>query len=88
MATRLRDAGFYNASNDFFRKASNRNDAKKDAGSRESILLGMGLNFLDLRDGKQAAQIFERCLKEFPTSANRQRFTQELDRAKKLQSEL
>jgi len=84
MASRLRDAGFYQSSNDFFRKAANRNEAKKDVGTRESILLSMGLNFLDLHDGKQAAQIFERCLKEFPTSGNRQRFIQELDRAKQL----
>jgi len=88
MASRLRDAGFYQASNDFFRKAANRNEAKKDVGIRESILVSMGLNFIELHDGKQAAQIFERCLKEFPTSENRQRFTQELDRARKLQSEL
>ena len=88
MASRLRDAGFYQSSNDFFRKAANRNEAKKDASARESILLGMGLNFLDLRDGKQAVQIFERCLKEFPKSENRQRFMQELDRARQFQTEL
>ena len=88
MASRLRDAGFYQSSNEFFRKAANRNEAKKDAAARESILLGMGLNFLDLHDGKQAIQVFERCLKEFPKSQNRQRFLQELERARQLLTEL
>jgi thioredoxin-like negative regulator of GroEL len=87
MASQLRETGFYQSSNEFFRKAANRNEAKKDTAARESILLSMGLNFLDLHDGKQAIQVFERCLKEFPNSENRQRFTQGLDRARQLQTE-
>ena len=87
MGSRLRAAGLYQSSNEFYRKAVNRNEAKKNAAMREAILLEMGLNFLDLRDGKEAAAIFERCLKEFPNSGNRPRFTLELDRARQLLSE-
>jgi thioredoxin-like negative regulator of GroEL len=87
MALHLRDAGFFQSSNEFYRKASSRNEAKKDPAIRESILLGMGLNYLDLRDAKEAASIFERCLKEFPKSNNQPRFTLELERARQLLSE-
>ena len=88
MASRLRAASLYQASNEFYRKAVDRNEAKRNSVLREAILLQMGLNFLDLRDGKQAAAIFERCLKEFPKSENRQRFMSELARARQLLSEL
>ena len=85
MASKLRSAGLYQSSNDFYRKAGNRNEAKKDPVQREAILLGLGLNFLDLHEGKEAAAIFERCLKEFPKSENRERYTAELARARQLQ---
>jgi thioredoxin-like negative regulator of GroEL len=85
MAAKLRAAGLYQSSTEFYRKAGNRNEAKKDPVQREAILLGMGLNFLDLREGKEAAAIFERCLKEFPKSENRDRFTAELARARQMQ---
>lgn len=88
MASRLRVAGLYQSSNEFYRKAADRNEAKKNSALREALLLEMGLNFLDLRDGKQAAAVFERCLKEFPTSQNRQRFMSELARARQLLSEV
>jgi hypothetical protein len=45
----------------------------------------MGLNFIDLREGKEAAVIFERCLKEFPRSDHRDRYTTELARARQMQ---
>jgi thioredoxin-related protein len=85
MASKLRAAGLYQSSNDFYRKAGNRNEAKKDPAQREPILFGMGLNFIDLHEGKEAAAIFERCLKEFPKSENRERYTAELTRARQLQ---
>ena len=34
-------------------------------------MLEMGLNFLELKEVKQATQAFERCLKEFPESSNK-----------------
>lgn len=86
MASHLRSTGLYQSSNEFYKKAVNRNEAKKNPATREAILLAMGLNFLDLRDGKEAASIFERCLKEFPNSNNRPRFTLELARARQLLS--
>ena len=85
MAAKLRAAGLYQSSNEFYRKAGNRNEAKKDPVQREAILLGMGLNFLDLREGKEAVTIFERCLREFPKSANRERYMTELSQARQLQ---
>jgi thioredoxin-like negative regulator of GroEL len=88
MASRLREAGLYQSSNEFYRKTVDRNEAKKNPALKEAILLEMGLNFLDLRDGKEAATVFERCLKEFPKSENRQRFMDELARARQLMSEL
>jgi thioredoxin-related protein len=84
MASKLRAAGLYLSSNQFYRKALDRNEAKKNPVVKETMLLEMGLNFLDLQDGKGAIAVFERCLKEFPKSENRQRFTAELARARQL----
>lgn len=88
MGSRLRAAGLYQSSNEFYKKAVNRNEAKKNPGLREAILLEMGHNFLDLREGKEAVSVFERCLKEFPKSENRPKFTLELARARQLLSGL
>jgi thioredoxin-like negative regulator of GroEL len=88
IASQLRVAGLYQTSNDFYERALSRNEAKKNAALREAILLEMGLNLLELGDGKQAVSIFERCLKEFPNSQNRSRFEQELARARQLLSAL
>jgi thioredoxin-related protein len=74
MGRALRAAGFTNASNEYYARAVKQNDAKNDPGVRESILLVMGLNFLELQDPRQAAQIFEACLKEFPQSSRRPDF--------------
>ena len=54
--------------NEYYGRAVKQNDTKNDLGKREFILLGMGLNFIELKEAKQAAQTFERCLKEFPES--------------------
>ncbi len=35
----------------------------------------MGLNSLEVKDGKQAADTFEKCLKEFPNSRHRPEWT-------------
>jgi len=74
MGRALRAAGFTNASNDYYARAVKQNDAKNYPKERESVLLEMGLNFLELQDAKQATQIFEACLKEFPQSSNRPDF--------------
>jgi thioredoxin-like negative regulator of GroEL len=84
MGVRLRTIGLYQTSNEFYDRAVKRDTAKNNPALKEAILLEMGLNFLDLREGKQAVSMFERCLKEFPNSKNRPRFTQELTRARQL----
>ncbi|MFL6335054.1 MAG: thioredoxin family protein [Pyrinomonadaceae bacterium] len=71
MGRGLRAAGFASTSNDYYARAVKHDDAKNYPKEREGALLEMGLNFLELQDPKQAAQIFEACLKEFPQSSNR-----------------
>jgi thioredoxin-like negative regulator of GroEL len=70
MGQALRAAGFLQTSNEYYGRAAVQSEAKQDLGKRELILTEMGLNYLDLKEAKQAAQIFEMCLKEFPQSSN------------------
>jgi len=74
MGRELRAAAFFESSNRYYGKAIKQDDAKKDPAKRELILLDMGLNFLELQEGRQATEIFERCLKEFPQSSNKPDF--------------
>lgn len=71
MGRELRIASFLGSSNRYYTKAIKQDAAKNDPAKRESILMEMGLNFLDLKQSKQAMEIFEKCLKEFPQSPNR-----------------
>lgn len=71
MGRALREAGFLLSSNEYYDRAAAQPAAKQDAGQREFILTEMGLNALDLKEAKRAAQTFETCLKEFPQSPNR-----------------
>jgi thioredoxin-like negative regulator of GroEL len=71
MGSALRGAGFLLSSNEYYGRAAAQAGAKQDAGRREFIMTEMGLNFLDLKEARQAAQTFETCLKEFPQSPNR-----------------
>jgi thioredoxin-like negative regulator of GroEL len=68
MGTKLRAAGLFLTSNDYYGKALDTKEAKAEPTEREAILVEMGANSLALRDGKQAADTFEKCLKEFPNS--------------------
>jgi thioredoxin-like negative regulator of GroEL len=81
MGKNLRTAGFYLSSNEYYGKALKRNEAKTDPSKRESILDQMGLNFLGVMEGKQAADLFEKCLKEFPASPKSPEWTLNLSRA-------
>jgi thioredoxin-like negative regulator of GroEL len=81
MGRELRTLGFFMSSNEYYERAVKQNDAKNDPGKREFILLEMGLNFLELKEAKQAAQTFERCLKEFPESSNKPDFLLDLAHA-------
>jgi len=74
MASLLRTAGLYISSNEFYEKALKRDEAKKNSKLREAVLFRMGLNFLELKDGKHAAPIFDRCMKEFSKSEDRPNF--------------
>lgn len=68
MGVKLHAAGLFLTSNDYFGKALDTKEAKAEPAEREAILAEMGANSLELRDGKQAADTFEKCLKEFPNS--------------------
>lgn len=74
MGRALRAAGFLQTSNEYYARAAAQNESKQDPGKREFILTEMGLNFLELKEAKQAAATFETCLKEFPQSPNRPDF--------------
>lgn len=82
MGRSLRAAGLYRASNDYYLKAVQRPEARADPSAREAILTEMGANYLELKEGKRAAGVFERCLKEFPASARRSEWTSNLARAR------
>jgi thioredoxin-like negative regulator of GroEL len=75
MGKSLRDAGLFRASNDFYAKVARRPE------KREAVLTVMGLNYLEVQDSKLAADIFEKCLKEFPASPQRPGWTLNLARA-------
>ena len=75
MATRLSKAGLYQASNEFYGNAIKRDEAKKktetlnakkNTETRQTILMGMGLNFLELQDDKQAKKMLNSVISEFP----------------------
>lgn len=81
MGRELRAAGFFKASNDYYERASKQDQGKENPAQRESILFEMGLNSLQLQDGKKAAETFKRCLKEFPHSEHKPEFLLGLARA-------
>ncbi len=68
MGKSLRAAGLFRASNDYYGKALQRTEAKSNATKRETILTEIGSNALEVQETKQAADTFEKCLKEFPAS--------------------
>lgn len=86
MGRTLRAASLFRTSNDYYARALQRREAKDDAARREVILHNMGANYLDVKEGKKAAAIFQRCLKEFPASALRSEWTANLAKARALTS--
>jgi hypothetical protein len=87
MGRLLRDASLYRSSNDYYARALQRREVRADAGRREAILSSMGANYLEVKVGKRAADVFQRCLKEFPASPARAQWTRDLARARAIQSE-
>ena len=71
MGRELRAAGFYESSNGFYDRASKHRAIKSDTATRESVQFDMALNWLELQDGKRAATILEKYLKDFAKSARK-----------------
>jgi thioredoxin-like negative regulator of GroEL len=84
MGAQLRAAGLYRTSNEYFRRALQHGQPKPEGAAREAILTAIGLNYLDVTDGRLAAETFETCLKEFPRSQRTGEWTISLGRARAL----
>ena len=81
MGKHMHDAALFLASNDYYGRALQRNEAKANPATREAIMTAMALNSLEVKDGSGAAETLEKCLKEFPKSDHRTEWTLELGRA-------
>jgi thioredoxin-related protein len=84
MGGRLQAASLYRTSIDYYSRALQLNDAKRDAAVREEILHALGVNYLEVKEGKKAAETFNRCLREFKASPRRAEWTQKLAQARAL----
>ena len=84
MGKNLRTAGLFLPSNDYYQRALQRAEAKTNLAAREAIMSDMALNSLEVRDGKRAAELFQRLLKEFPGSPRKADWTENLSRARAL----
>jgi thioredoxin-like negative regulator of GroEL len=71
MAAALRTAGFFEASVAHYERAGKHSAVKTDPATRESILYESALNLLDLKDGRNAMQLLEKCVKEFPAGGRK-----------------
>ena len=71
MGRALREAGFYEVSSSYYDRAAKHPAAKTDDARRESVLVGLALNALEMQNGKAAAETLERCLQAFPNSPRR-----------------
>ena len=69
---------------DYYERALQRTEAKTNLAAREAIMSDMALNSLEVRDGKRAAEMFQRLLKEFPGSPRKADWTENLSRARAL----
>jgi thiol-disulfide isomerase/thioredoxin len=85
MGGELRSAGFYEASNTYYERASKQRAFRNDAAARESVPYEMALNWLELQDGKKAASILGKWLKDFPNSARKGDVQAALLRARELE---
>ena len=84
MGVRLRQASLYRTSIDYYSRALQLNEAKRDAAVREDMLHALGLNYLEVHEGKKAVDTFNRCLREFKASPRRAEWTQKLAQARAL----
>ena len=81
MGRRLHEAGFFRSSSDYYAKAAQEPAARSDPERREAIFNEIASNFLEVKDGKLAAEWFEDCLKKFPNSPRKGEWTLNLARA-------
>jgi thioredoxin-like negative regulator of GroEL len=84
MGENLRTAGLYRASNNYYERALQHREAKTSPTEKQFILSDMGANYLDVKDGKHAANLFEKCLKEFPTSPRKEEWALSLVKAHRM----
>ena len=82
MGGRLHAARLYRTSIDYYVRALQLNDAKRDAAVREEILHALGLNYLEVKEGKKATETYNRLLREFKSSPHRTEWTQKLAQAR------
>ena len=82
MGGRLRAASLYRTSIDYYSRALQLNEAKRDAAVREEMLHALGLNYLEVKEGKRAVDTFNRCLREFKSSPRRAEWTEKLAQAR------
>jgi thioredoxin-related protein len=68
MGKRLKQAGLFRASSDYYARAAQEPEARSNPERLETIFNEVGLNFLAVRDGMLAAEWFDRCLRKFPAS--------------------
>lgn len=71
MGALLKAAGLYRKSNEYYSEALKKDPARRNIQKKESILVAMGFNHLELRESREAVKVFEKCIKEFPGSENR-----------------
>jgi thioredoxin-like negative regulator of GroEL len=81
MGSRLKEAGLFRASSEYYAKALQEPAAKSNREKRETISNEIGLNFLEVKDGKLAAEWFDGCLKKFPDSPRKGEWTLNLAQA-------
>jgi thioredoxin-like negative regulator of GroEL len=65
----LRRARLYRASNGYLEKTLKARSSAAERAARAPVLVAMGRNHLELREGDRAARLFERYLKENPSAA-------------------
>ncbi|MBV9504233.1 MAG: thioredoxin family protein, partial [Acidobacteriia bacterium] len=81
MGSSLRTAGLFLTSGIYYAKAAQTREAKSNPELRATIWNETGLNLLDLMDGERAADIFAKCIKEFPNSKRKGEWTLNLARS-------
>jgi thioredoxin-like negative regulator of GroEL len=84
MGGRLQAASLYRTSIDYYSRALQLNEAKRDGAAREEILHALGGNYLEVKEGKRAVDTFNRLLREIKSSARRAEWTQKLAQARAL----